>query len=94
MIDTTQILLISVVTILTIIISGIGIHIVFILQEAKRSLERTTKILDDIGVVSGGVSSSLSSMSGLVSGLKTGMSLVNLFQSKKESGEHKTHHGQ
>lgn len=84
MVDTTQILLISVVTILTIILAIIGIHIVFILQEMRKMLEKMNKMLDDAGVITGGVSKSFSGMSGVMAGFKTGLSLMNVFSKKKE----------
>lgn len=88
MVDTTQILLVTVVTVLTIILSVIGVYVVFILQEFKRTLEKTNKILDDVEAVSGGVRKTVSGASGLVAGVKAGMSLVNVF-SKKDKDEEK-----
>ncbi len=87
MVDTTQILLVSVVTILTIILSIIGIHVVFILQEFKRMLEKFNKILEDMCTMSEGVTKSFTGVSGLLAGLKTGVSLVNVFSKKKEKEE-------
>lgn len=84
MVDVTQVLLITVVTILTIILSIIGIHIVFILQELRRSFEKVNKLLDDAGVISGGVTKSFSGLSGIAAGIKTGLTLINVFKDKKD----------
>ena len=81
--DTTQILLVIVVTVLTIIFSVIGIQVVFILMEFRKMIEKMNKMLDDAGLVTGGISRSVTGMSGMVEGLKTGLSIVHLFGKKK-----------
>ena len=45
------------------------------------------KMLDDAGVITGGVSKSFSGMSGVMAGFKTGLSLMNGFSKKKEKDE-------
>ena len=82
--DTTQILLVIVVTVLTILFSIIGIQVVFILMEFKKMIEKMNKMLDDAGLVTGGISRSVTGMSGMVEGLKTGLSIVHFFGKKKE----------
>ena len=83
--DTTQILLTVVVTVLTILLSIIGVQIVFILSEVRKAFEKMNKMLDDAGLVTGGISRSVSGMSGMFEGLKAGLNLVNLFGKKKSS---------
>ncbi len=83
MFDTTQILLVTVVTILTIILAVIGIQVVFILQEFRRMLERTSKIMEDAGRVTEGISTSFTGVSGILAGFKTGLTAVNVFHKKK-----------
>ncbi|MEK7166228.1 MAG: hypothetical protein AAB874_05475 [Patescibacteria group bacterium] len=81
--DTTQILLVVVITVLTILLTVIGIQVVQILRELRRSMEKVNKMLDDAGLVTGGISRSVTGMTGMFEGLKTGLSLVNLFGKKK-----------
>lgn len=82
--DTTQVLLIIVVTVLTILLAVIGIQVVFILQEIRKSLQKFNVMIDDAGKITGGISKSLSGMSGIMEGLKTGLSVVNFFGKKKD----------
>ncbi len=84
MTDTTQILLISVITVLTILLTIIGIQIVYILREFRRSMEKVNKILDDAGLMSGTVAKSISGLSGITSGLKTAFSLLGIFKKVKD----------
>lgn len=82
--DTTQVILIIVVTVLTVLLSVIGVQIVFILMEVRKSLEKMNKMLDDAGEVTGGISRSVTNMGGLMEGIKTGLSVVNIFAKKKD----------
>lgn len=83
--DTTQVLLTIVVTVLTILLAVIGVQIVFILSEFRKTAEKINKMLDDAGSVTGGISRSLTGMTGLVEGLKTGLSLVSRFGKKRDT---------
>lgn len=82
--DTTQILLVIVVTVLTILFTVIGIQVVYILMEFRKTVEKINKMLDDAGQVTGGISRSVTGMSGMMEGIKTGLSIVNIFGKKKE----------
>ncbi len=82
--DITQILLLVVISVLTILLVVIGIQVVHILKEIRKSLQKMNKMLDDAVSVTGGVSRSLKGATGLVEGLKTGLSLVSLFGKKRE----------
>lgn len=82
--DTTQILLIVVVTVLTILLTIIGIQVVFILKELRKTVEKMNKMLGDAGSVTGGISRSVTGMSGMFEGLKAGLSLVSHFGKKKD----------
>ena len=88
MLSPTQILLIIVVSVLTAILAVVGIQVVYILRESRRSIEKFNKILDDAGKVSEAVTkpitslfNSLGSFSGL-SGLFSW--LINRRQKNKE----------
>lgn len=82
--DTTQILLVVVATVLTVLLAVIGVQVVFILIEIKKSLQKVNQMIDHASVVTGGISKSLSGMGGLVEGIKTGLSIVKIFEKKKE----------
>ncbi len=83
--DTTQILLTLVVTVLTILLSIIGVQVVFILIEIRKSMEKVNKMLSDATIVTSGIGRSVTGMSGLMEGLKTGLSFVNFFGKKRSS---------
>ncbi len=84
MTETTQILLIAVITILTILLTVIGIQIVYILKEVRKTIEKVNKILEDAGVASESFSKSIAGFSGLTSGLKTAFTLFGLLKKEKK----------
>ena len=47
--DATQILLFSVVIILTLVLLAVGTQVFFILREAKKAIKKTNEILEDAG---------------------------------------------
>lgn len=69
MIDNTQLLLIVVITVLTVLLTAIGIQVFFILREVKKSIEKFNKIIDDAGVISESIAKPISSLSGSITGL-------------------------
>jgi hypothetical protein len=81
--DTTQVLLVIVVTVLTVLLSVIGIQVAFILAELKKTIEKINKMLDDGGMVTGGIAKGVTGMGGLLEGIKTGLNVVNLFKKKE-----------
>lgn len=82
--ETTQVLLIIVVTILSIILAAIGIQLFLILKELQKSVEKINKMLDDGTFVSGTVVQGVSGVSGILAGVKTGLSFLNFFKKDKE----------
>ncbi len=89
MLEAIQILLIIVITVLTIVLTIIGIQFFFILKEMRKSLQKANKMLDDGVSVSGVFAKSVTGFSGLLSGVKTGLSVINIFKKdrKEEDGE-------
>lgn len=79
--DVTQILLITVVGVLTLLLVLLGIQVFFILREMRRTLSKANKVLDDAGVISGSISRPVESLSTVMSGVKLG-SIVASFLSK------------
>ena len=61
----TQVLLVIVVTVLTVLLTVIGVQIVFILSEFRKTVEKVNKMLEDAGQVTGGVTPSLPAMNGI-----------------------------
>lgn len=84
MTDTAQILLVSVITILTIILSMVGIQLVFVLKEFKKSVEKVNAILDDTQNLTSKVSHSSDSLTNMIGGIKAGLALLGMFKHEKE----------
>ena len=83
--ETTQVLLIVIVSVLAIILAAIGIQFFIILKDFSRSIKKVNKMLDDGNLVSNTVARSVIGISGVVSGVKAGLSVLNFF--KKDGGE-------
>jgi hypothetical protein len=92
--DTAQILLITVVSVLTLLLVILGIQVFLILREVKNTLSKANRVLDDAGVISKSISTPVSSLSTILSGVKLG-SLIASFLSdrKKPSGKKEENHG-
>ena len=82
--ETTQVLLIVIVSVLAIILAAIGIQFFIILKDLSRSIEKVNKMLDDGNLVSNTVARSVTGISGVVSGVKAGLSVLNFFKKDKE----------
>ena len=78
MIDLAQGLLVAVIVVLTSLLVVIGLQVVNILKEFKKSLEKINKILDDAGVISGGVAKPISDFSDFFEGVKGGFKIIEL----------------
>lgn len=88
--EPTQVLLIVVITILTMVLTVIGVQLFLILKEIRKSVYKINQILDDTVIVSNTVASSVSGFSGILTGIKTGLSVINIFKQKeKVNGEEK-----
>jgi ABC-type sulfate transport system permease component len=62
MLSPTQILIIIVVSILTVVLAIIGVQVFLILKEGKRSVEKVNKMLDDAGSISSAVTKPITSL--------------------------------
>jgi len=67
--ENTQILLVGVVTVLTGILTLIGVQVFLILKEIKRSIEKMNKMLDDAGLISESVARPIASLSNSITGV-------------------------
>jgi len=91
LLDPIQILLTVIVTTLTVLLVVIGIEIFRILREAKKTIERTNRILDDVEEITNAVSRPVEGMASLVAGIKQGTAVVKvlgkLFHESKDDEE-------
>jgi len=84
MIDNTQILLIAVVTVLTVLLTVIGVQVFFILKEIRRSIEKFNKMLDDAGTISESVARPIASLSSSITGVSGIAGLLGWLKKRKE----------
>lgn len=82
--DTAQIIVVSVITVLTIVLALVGIQIIFVLQEIKRALSKVNRIVDDAQSITSKISHSTESVSGMIVGVKTALSLLGSFRKKEK----------
>ena len=83
MIDTVQILLTVVISVLTVLLTIIGIAVYQILKEFKKSVEKINLILDDSHRVSSAVAQPVEDVSEILHGIKGG---VRLFKTLANNG--------
>ncbi len=83
MTDTAQIIIVSVITVLTLVLTIVGIQIILVLQELKRSMSKVNRIIEDTQAVTSKIASSTTSVTGMVVGLKTALSLLGTFRKEK-----------
>ena len=87
MIDSTQLILLFVIVVLTVLLLILGIQVFFILRELRKSIFKMNKVLDDASSITESVSEPISSLSSIVSGVKTGAMFAQLLKGKTEKGE-------
>jgi len=89
MIDSTQILLIVVIVVLSILLSVIGIQVFFILREVQRSIQKMNKMLDDAGTISESISKPIASLSNSITGVSGIAGLFGWLASRKKKRKEK-----
>ena len=85
--DPIQLTIVGVSITLTILIVVLGVQVYYILKEIRFSVQKTNKMLDDAGKVSGTVSDGVTSMSGFMNGIRTGLQMITSLQKKEKDHE-------
>ncbi len=83
MIDTTQILLISAITIMTIIFTIIGVQLIFVLKDLRVFLGKANKIVNELEKIGLGVEHGYSEFLGFFTGIKKFFSIIDLISDRK-----------
>jgi hypothetical protein len=78
MLTLSQIMLVIVVTLLSVLLTIFSVYVFRILEQVKRSLEKTNTMLDDMKRITKSVADPIEHASEFVSGLKKGAKLVEL----------------
>ena len=76
MVTLTQTLLIIVITVLTVIITAIGVQLYLLLRDVRKTLGHTNAILDQADELIHKLSNPAASITGIVSGLKEGANII------------------
>ena len=83
MIDATQILLILVVVILTILLCVIGVQVYFLLKELKKSIDKLNRFLDSAGEITENIGKPVAGVTGILAGIREGIKLFKVVKGKK-----------
>lgn len=76
--DLPQILLLIVIVVVSVILIIIGIQIIGLLKDAKVTLKKADRILDDVNFLSRSLTKGSSTISHLFTSLESGMQLVGM----------------
>ncbi len=93
----TQILLFAVVGILTILLVAVGVQVMIILFQAKKTMNKLDRFLEDANVISHSVARPMAGVNNFLEGLKNMKSLVEIVSEKqrevvKPHAHHQAHH--
>lgn len=91
--DTAQILLLSVVTVLSLLLLILGIQVFLILKEFKKTISKINRILDDAATLTESISAPIENFSSILAGIRTGVSIMNLFKKKKKNKNEEEENG-
>jgi len=83
--DTTQLLLTVVLTVTTVLLVVVGIQLIFVLKEARKTLQKVNGIIGNFEKVGLSVEHTFSELTGFVSGLKTIFKVIDLIHAKKNT---------
>ncbi len=81
--EINQAILVSSITVITILLTIIGIQVAFVFREMRRSIQKVNKIIDDAGSVSGVVSKSVNEIDGVADGMKAALKVFRVFKPKQ-----------
>jgi len=81
--DTTQLLLTVVLTVITILLIIVGIQLIFVLREARRILVRVSGVISSFEATGAGLTHGLGELQGFVGGLRSVFKIIDLLQSRK-----------
>ena len=84
MVDTTQVLLIASITVMTVILTIIGIQLIFVLRDFRSLLTKVNNIVDELEKVGMNVGSGFSEVMGFFSSFKKLFFIVDLLAKKKK----------
>lgn len=85
MVDTSQILIVAAITVMTVILTVIGIQIIFILKDVRKLLSQTANIVTQIEKVGFNLTHGYGEIIGFVSGMKKMITVIDHISEKKKN---------
>jgi hypothetical protein len=82
--DTTQVLLTVVLTITTIILVIVGIQLIFVLKELRKTLRTVNAIIDGLEKVGLSVEHGFTEVVGFFTGIKSILKIIDILHAKKD----------
>jgi predicted PurR-regulated permease PerM len=77
--DSLNVLLIVVISVLTVLLVIVGIQVIFILKEIRQTLRRVNQTLDSVDHVVQGIKNPFAEFGGVIKGIKSGLKVVETF---------------
>lgn len=84
MTDPNQIIIISATTIMTVLLTIIGVQLVFVLKDLRKLLTRANNIMNEFEKIGNGLSQGYSEVSAFVSGIGKLFQVVDLVSKSKK----------
>ncbi len=84
MVDTSQILIVAAITIMTVILTIIGVQLIFVLREVRRVLTRFDTVMEEVEKIGLGIGNGYSEISGFLSGAKNLFMLTDFLAARKK----------
>ncbi|OGK52647.1 hypothetical protein A2966_02275 [Candidatus Roizmanbacteria bacterium RIFCSPLOWO2_01_FULL_41_22] len=81
--DTLQILLVIVLSLTTLILTIVGIQLMFVLTEARSALKKLNKIIHSFDTVGMNLHQGLGEIAGFINGIKSVIKILEVTSSKK-----------
>lgn len=85
--DPTQIIFISAITIMTLVLTVVGIQLIFILKELRTFLIKANNIIKELEKLGGSISNGYSEIIGFFYGLRNLFKILDLISKKKDKND-------
>ena len=85
MIDTSQILIVAAITVMTVLLTIIGIQLIFILRDVRNILKRVNGVTAELEKIGLGITGSYGEVIGFVSSIRKLFSIAEYVSDRKKS---------
>lgn len=85
MIDTSQILIVAAITVMTVLVTVLGIQLIFIFRDLRQILKRVNTFTSELEKVGINLSGSYTEIIGFVGSIKRLMSIIDYASERKKS---------